>query len=74
MSPYSVDDIVSAVRLGHLTPADGEAALYRLGVSNPGRLLPNPVRVTPSPLLPPRVDQWGRGAQTFVDQWGRGAQ
>ncbi len=67
MSPYSVDDIRDAVRLGHLSYDDGAAALLRLGVQNPERLLGHPVRVTPSPLLP-RVDQFGRG-QTFVDGW-----
>ncbi len=75
MSPYSVDDIRDAVRLGHLSYDDGAAALLRLGVQNPERLLGHPVRVTPSPLLPrtePRTDQFGRGA-TFVDQWGRTA-
>ncbi len=71
MSPYSVDDITAAVRLGHLSYNDGFVALSRLGVQNPVRLLPNPVRVARSPLLP-RVDQFGRG-ETFVDQWGRTA-
>ena len=72
MNPYSVDDICSAVLLGNLTYGDGADALVRLGVQNPVRLLPNPVRVARSPLLPrtePRVDQWGRGDMTFVDGW-----
>lgn len=70
MSPYSVDDIISAVRQGNLKYPDGVKALLRLGVQNPGRLLGHPVHVAPSPILSARVDQFGRG-ETFVDQWGR---
>jgi hypothetical protein len=74
-NPYSVDDIVAAVRLGNLTYAAGEDALLRLGVQNPPVFLPvqfkpHPVRVARSALLPaPRVDQFGRGDATFVDGW-----
>jgi hypothetical protein len=73
MSPYSVDDIRDAVRQGLLDYDDAVAALERLGVHNPARLLWHPVHVAPSPTLPARVDQFGRG-QTFVDQWGRTGQ
>lgn len=72
MSPYSADDIISAVRQGNLKYPDGVKALEDLGVQNPQRLLGHPVHVAPSPTLPARVDQFGRGADvTFVDQWGR---
>lgn len=65
---YSVDDIRSAVRLGNLKYDDAANALLRLGVQNPGRLLGHPVRVTPSPTLAARVDQFGR---TFAGEQRR---
>lgn len=74
-NPYSVDDIVSAVRQGNLPYVAGEDALLRLGVQNPGVFLPiefkpHPVRVARSVLLPAdRTDQFGRGDVTYVDGW-----
>jgi len=68
MTASTWQQIVNDAIAGNLRRSDAIAALSRMGISNPARLLPvaHTVHVSPSPLLPARADQWGR---TFVDGW-----